>query len=217
MRQLRHFSHSPFCRKVRLVLGEKKQPFDAVQLRPWESGVPVSGLPVLVEGNGDVFTDSRAIAEYLDEAHPAAPLMSGDPKSRALMRNWINHFDECVWRDVTSVVLQERVFRRYTTDADRQPDLPALKLAVQILREELHGVEDALVRHGWFTASLSLADLTAAAHLSVLDYFGDVPWQQFPAVREWYASIKSRPSFRPLLADQLPGFPPASHYADLDF
>ena len=46
---------------------------------------------------------------------------------------------------------------------------------------------------------------------------GDVPWQQFPAVREWYASIKSRPSFRPLLADQLPGFPPASHYADLDF
>ena len=217
MRQLRHFSHSPFCRKVRLVLGEKKLPVEAVLQRPWESGVPISSLPVLTDDNGTVFTDSRALAEYLDEENPAPPLMAGDAKTRALIRKWINHFDEGVWQDVTSVVLRERVFRRYTTDADRQPDLPALKAALQALRDELHVVDDALVRHGWFTASLSLADLTAAAHLSVLDYFGDVPWQQFPGVREWYASIKSRPSFRTILTDQLPGFPPASHYADLDF
>jgi glutathione S-transferase len=217
MRQLRYFSHSPFCRKIRLVLGEKKLPFEAMQQRPWESGVPLAALPALTEADGMVFTDSRAMAEYLDESHVAPPLMPADPKARAGVRKWINHIDECIWQDITSVVLQERVFRRYSGDADRQPDLPALKLALQALRDELHAIEDALVRHGWLGPSLSLADLTAAAHLSVLDYFGDVPWQQFPGARDWYASIKSRPSFRPLLADQLPGFPPAAHYTDLDF
>jgi glutathione S-transferase len=64
---------------------------------------------------------------------------------------------------------------------------------------------------------LSLGDFAAAAHLSVIDYFGDVPWSDFGAVKVWYSTIKSRPCFRPLLADRWPGLVPAGHYDDLDF
>ena len=63
----------------------------------------------------------------------------------------------------------------------------------------------------------SLADITAAAHLSAIDYIGDVPWERHPGAKDWYARVKSRPSVRPLLADQVPGVMPPPHYADLDF
>ena len=64
---------------------------------------------------------------------------------------------------------------------------------------------------------MTLADLSAAAHLSALDYISDVDWNRSQNLHEWYAKIKSRPSFRSILADQIPGFPPPPHYADLDF
>ena len=63
----------------------------------------------------------------------------------------------------------------------------------------------------------SLADIAAAAHISCVDYLGDVPWSDYPGAHDWYARVKSRPSFRPLLADHIPGLPPPKHYADLDF
>ncbi len=64
---------------------------------------------------------------------------------------------------------------------------------------------------------LSIADLSAAAHLSVIDYLGDIPWTDFPVAKLWYQRIKSRPSFRPLLGDTLRGMPASASYADLDF
>ena len=63
----------------------------------------------------------------------------------------------------------------------------------------------------------SLADIAAAAHLSTVDYLGDVPWTEHEEAKDWYARIKSRPSFRSLLEDNIPGVPPPKHYADLDF
>jgi glutathione S-transferase len=64
---------------------------------------------------------------------------------------------------------------------------------------------------------LTLADLSAASHLSVVDYLGDIGWDRYPEAKRWYQWMKSRPSFRPLLADHIPGLPPPPHYANLDF
>ena len=66
---------------------------------------------------------------------------------------------------------------------------------------------------------MSLADFSAAGHISALDYVGDIDWQSKPIIKEWYAKIKSRPAFRNagLLTDLVPGFVPAGHYSDLDF
>jgi glutathione S-transferase len=85
------------------------------------------------------------------------------------------------------------------------------------LRGALETIGAAAERHGYLaTRDCTLGDLAVAAHLSALDYFGEVPWTEFPAAAEWYMRMKSRPSFRTLLGDRVPGQPPVSHYADLD-
>ena len=75
----------------------------------------------------------------------------------------------------------------------------------------------AASRHWLAGETLSLADLAAAAHVSSVDYLGDVPWAEDASAKEWYARVKSRPSFRALLNDRIAWLPPAGSYADLDF
>ena len=75
-----------------------------------------------------------------------------------------------------------------------------------------------MARRKWIGGEgMSLADLAAAAELSTIDYLGEVPGEEDTHARDWFARIKSRPSFRPILADLVRGNPPAAHYADLDF
>jgi len=86
------------------------------------------------------------------------------------------------------------------------------------LRLHLITIEKLLNARDWLAGSrLSLADFAAAAHISVLDYFGDIAWREFPTLKTWYMRIKSRPAFRALLADRWPGLAPSSWYAELDF
>ena len=217
MLRLHHFPLSPLCRKVRLVLNEKRLPHECVVIRPWDEGISLTELTRLVLTDGYVLTDARAIAEYLEETSAGAPLLAVNHRDRAEARRWVNWADDHMWSSVTSQVLQERLLKRFDPREDRQPDLAALKAAQQELRACMHVLERQLDRSASLAGGLGLADLSAAAHLSCLDYFGDVPWPDFVATRDWYARIKSRPSFRALLSDTLPGVPHAAHYQDLDF
>jgi glutathione S-transferase len=73
-------------------------------------------------------------------------------------------------------------------------------------------------RRAWLAGDqFSLADIAAAAQISCIDYLGDVPWEDYQEAKQWYARIKSRPSFRPILEDYVPGMRPPAHYTDLDF
>ncbi len=217
MRRLHHFPLSPFCRKVRLVLAEKKLVFESITERPWERRIELCALPEFVETGGELMTDGRAIAEYLEETYSPPALLPQDPVARAEVRSLVNRFDERMFAQVTSVILHERVLKRFEALADRDPDQHALRSSFEALRDHLAFIGSRADEHGYLAGPISLADLTAAAHISCIDYFGDVPWQSFPSAREWYARIKSRPSFRLLLSDNLPGFAPAPHYANLDF
>ncbi len=217
MRRLHHFPLSPFCRKVRLVLGEKKLAFESITERPWERRIELSALPEFVEAGGEIIRDGRAIAEYLDEIYSTPALLPPEPLARAGIRRLVNRFDERLFVEVTSVILRQRVLKRFDALADRDPDQHALRASFEALRDHLAFIGSRADEHSYLAGPISLADLTAAAHISCIDYFGDVPWQSFPSAREWYARIKSRPSFRLLLSDNLPGFAPAPHYANLDF
>jgi glutathione S-transferase len=93
-----------------------------------------------------------------------------------------------------------------------------VRAALHNLRYHLDYISYLMESRSWLAGDeLTLADLTAAAHLSCLDYVGDVPWGQYPLAKEWYVRLKSRPSFRPILADHVPGMPPPKLYANLDF
>lgn len=223
MRRLHNFQLSPFCRKVRLVLGEKKLGFESIAERPWEPRAdllpldPSGQLPVLIEEGGFSVSDSQAIVEYLEEMHPDPALMPKRAADRAEVRRLTAWFDRFFFAEVSSVVVREKLLKRYRQAASPEPNLAALRASLEALRGHLEFVVKLAEQRDFLAGAMSLADFSAAAHISCVDYFGDVPWDDFPRAREWYARLKSRPCFRPLLADHVPGFQPAPDYANLDF
>lgn len=224
MRRLHHFVLSPFCRKVRLVLGEKKLAFELVPERPWDKSAellrlnPLGQVPVMIEESGTVVADSNAVAEYLEEIHPAPSLMPQRPAERAEVRRLVAAFDQLFFTEVSGALLREKILKRFAPGGEGgAPDGAAMRASADALRKHLAYIGDLADKRGWLAGSLSLADFTAAAHLSCVDYLGDIAWDAVPQAREWYARVKSRPCFRPLLADHLPGTPPPRHYANLDF
>jgi glutathione S-transferase len=222
-RTLLHFPLDPASRQVRLALGEKKLPFVEEPVRYWErpevlTAANASGLvPVLIEaadGERTVVCEVRAILEHLEEAEPG--LMGDTPAERAETRRLLQWFDRKFDYDVNALLLHEKMEKRlYGLGA---PSLANIRAGREALKEHMEYVEGLLQDRDWLNGRrLSLADFAGAANLSVLDYFGDVPWRDFPQAKTWYMKIKSRPCFRPLLADRWPGFAPAGHYDDLDF
>ena len=222
MRRLHHFALNPFSRKLRLALREKNLDFELVDERPGERREellhlnPSGEVPVLVEADGTAVADSQAIAEYLEEAYPEPALIGRTPAARAEVRRLAAWFDRKFDREVTARLLEEKILKRIV--ASGQPDSQAIRLANANLRIHLEYIAWLADRRTWLAGDhFSLADIAAAAHLSVVDYLGDIPWDGHPEAKNWYVRVKSRPSFRPLLADYVPGAPPPRHYADLDF
>ena len=222
MRKLFHLWLSPYSRKVRLALGEKKLACELELEKVWERRPeylalnPTGEVPVFIDADGTVLADSTAICEYLDEIAPDPGLVGGTARARAEARRLSAWFDLKFAREVTRHLVGEKVIKRLLGKG--QPDSDILRAGKANLRIHLEYIGYLGERRNWLAGdSLSIADLAAAGHLSALDYLGDVPWDEFSGAKDWYARIKSRPSFKNLLRDLVPGIPPAAHYADLNF
>jgi glutathione S-transferase len=222
MRILYHFWLSPMSRKLRIVLNEKSLDCTLKVEKWWERRPeflalnPAGEVPVLIEPDGTVLADAAAIIEFLDETYREKLLLGLNPMDRAETRRLVGWFDGKMNREVTEPILHERLMKRLL--AGGVPDSNVLRAAKTNLGVHLDYITYLAERRRWLAGDhFSLADISAAAHLSTLDYLGDVPWDEHEPAKDWYARIKSRPSFRPLLADHLPGTPPPKHYADLDF
>ena len=222
MRVLYHLPLSPFARKVRLVLGEKRLPFELQLEKVWERRPeylelnPAGTVPTLVDETGLVVPDSGVICEYLDEVYPETPLLGRRHAERVEVRRLVAWFDGKFAREVTANLLGEKFMKRLSGRGN--PDAGALRAGYANMRAHMEYIGWLSETRKWLGGdALSLADFAAAAHLSALDFAGDVDWGMSPATKDWYARIKSRPSFRPLLADRVSGILPPAHYADLDF
>ncbi len=221
MFKLYHFSLSPFSRKVRLVLAEKKIEVELIEERYWEERSdfirlnPARKVPVL-KTDKLVLPDSAAICEYIEETYPTPPLLPRNPEERAEVRRLVAWFDDKFYHEVTKNLLGERVMKKVMGAG--YPDSKNVKTGARKIKMHLDYMEFLLDRRRWLAGNqMTLADFAAAAQLSCLDYISDVDWNRSELVKEWYAKIKSRPAFRDLLVDQLPGFPQPRHYSDLDF
>ena len=222
MRALYHLPLSPYARKVRLVLAEKRLPVELHAEKPWERRPeylelnPAGTVPTLVEDNGVVIPDSAVICEYLDEAYPELPLMGDTIVERVEVRRLAAWFDGKFAVEVTQNLLGEKYMRQQARRGN--PESAAIRTGYTALRYHLDYLGWLAENREWLAGpNLSLADFAAAAHLSCLDYIGDVDWRLSRPAKDWYARIKSRPSFRPILADRMVGITPPAHYADLDF
>lgn len=221
MNRLYHFALSPFCRKVRLTLAEKRIEVELVEERYWEPSPdflrrnPAGKVPIL-RLDGRVLCESQAICEYVEETNPSPQLMPRDPDARYEVRRLCAWFDDKFHAEVTSKLLHERLHKKVMKLG--YPDSKNVKAGATAIKYHIDYLAWLLDQRRWLAGDqMTLADFAAAAHLSCLDYISDVDWNRSATVKDWYAKIKSRPAFRTLLMDQVPGFPPPSHYADLDF
>ena len=221
MLRLYHVPLSPFCRKVRLVLAEKKMDVELIEERYWEQSTeflrrnPAGKVPIL-RYEGALLTESTPICEYIEELNPEPSLIPKDAKARYEMRRLVSWFDDKFHHEVTSNLLYERVNKKVSGQGF--PDSKNIKEGARKIKYHLDYMAWLLEHRRWLAGdTMTLADFAAAAHLSSLDYISDVDWNRSSVVKDWYAKIKSRPAFRNILSDQVSGFPPPRHYNDLDF
>jgi glutathione S-transferase len=223
MWQLYQFPLCPFSRKVRLLLGEKGVGYELVRESPWARRDefldmnPSGQTPVMADSAaGITLIDSNAICEYFEETIEKAPMIPGTAANRAEIRRLVAWFDEKLYGEVVAPLLHERALKRIVHRA--VPDTKALREAMKMANAHLDYIDYLLDHRRWMAGPvLSLADLTAAAHVSVADYLGGIDWRGHEQTREWYAGLKSRPSFRPLLSERMEIVGPPEHYDKVDF
>ncbi|GAA4249592.1 glutathione S-transferase family protein [Azospirillum formosense] len=204
------------------MLAEKGLPFDSVIEKPWERREdflmlnPAGEPPVLVEEDGTVVAGGLPVLEYLEEAYPDVALMPREVAARAEVRRIVDWFTRTFDREVTENLVGEKLIKRLSGQG--HPYAPAIRAGLANIQYHMEYIAFLSERRPWLAgSSFTVADIAAAAALSCVDYVDNVPWDKVPEAKDWYARIKSRPSFRGLLADSVPGCPPPRHYADLDF
>lgn len=219
---LYHTPLSASCRKLRVMLKEKDIPHQLTVEDVCNPRVefyalnPAGEVPVLVTAKAQAVCGAYAIAEYLEEIHPEVQFFGATIEERAEVRRLVEWFDVKFEREVSQFIVFEKYFKRLMGYGE--PSSEAIRAGRRNLGSHLDYVEHLLEQRNWLAGEyLTLADITAAAHLSCLDYLGDISWSGRESLKEWYALIKSRPSFRGLLEDKVQGFRPPSYYDNPDF
>jgi glutathione S-transferase len=214
MRRLVHLTLSPSSRLARLILGEKRLAFDPVGAEDAQAH-----LPVFIDLDGTRSEGLWAVIDHLEGGDTGNALVPEDPVLRGEVLRWLDWAMGPMNERATRKILYEKAAQRFTgAPSAAAPDMNVIRQGREALRAVLPVIGKAAEQNGNLaTRECTLADLAVAAQLSALDYFGEVPWADFPQAGEWYVRMKSRPSFRSLLADRLPGQPPVMHYAELDF
>ena len=222
MPSLLHLPLDPFSRKIRIVLGEKKITASLAVEPIWErrheflSINPAGTVPVFIEDDGTTISTSQAIAEYLEETSKEPALIFGTALQRAEIRLLCNWFDVKFNTEVTEYLLGEKIMKRFLGLGE--PSSETIRAGYANIDTHLGYIEYLAEQRAWLAGeNFSLADITAASHISCIDYLGDIAWEDYQQAKQWYARIKSRPSFRPLLQDLIPGTQPPAHYKNLDF
>jgi len=245
--KLIHFKLCPSSRAVRLLLGEFALRYELEEVRPWaipsrvlalnpaaslpvlqrDDGTCLSGLIPILEFLGDAQTQGRALTSVLpavavdpdrSAANRALALFPGDLEDRAEVRRMVDWFAFKCDREVTQEFLYEKVRAALDPATAAAPNARLLRAARSNLRYHLSYLGFLADQRRWLAGDrITAADFVGAAHVSVIDFVGEVAWSETPHVQDWYQRMKSRPSFRTLLEDRVPGLAAPSHYRELDF
>ena len=222
MYTLHHFALCPFSRLVRLILIEKQLPFRLIEESPWERSLrfaklnPALELPVLVTAEDENISSIYAICEYLEQFSVQSTFFTDDILINAEIRRLISWFCYKFYSEVTKYILEEKVISHYI--GNNSPRVSFIRAARSNLNTHLDYIEFLLKSRRWLAGNtISLADFSAATQISVLDYLGEIDWDKHLLAKEWYAVLKSRPSYRAILVDRIRGFTPPAYYQNLDF
>lgn len=221
MLEIYHYPLCPFSRKLRIALKEKNIDFELIQEPFWLRRReflklnPTGETPVIIKDGNTVLWGNYGIFEYLEDAYNIK-LLTGSIEEKANIRSIIEWFDVKFYNEVTRYIFNEKIFK--TLAKSGEPNSQAIQAAKRNITYHLDYISYLVKSHIYLAGDhITLADFAAAAQLSVLDFVGDVPWNHNQKAKEWYALIKSRPSFKPILLDKVTNFHPPSHYINPDF
>lgn len=231
MLTLIHYPLCPFSRSIRLLLAECGIEVKTSEEKPWEWRSefleinPSGRLPVLVVQDGPTLCGAYAISEYLDDTGLGSTSVSrdfspfpGTAPERAEVRRLVDWFQNKFNTDVSDHIFAEKISKRFARGGAGDPDMAVLRAGYENLDYHMSYISYLMRDRSWLAGpDLSFADFSAAGHISFIDYLGDVPWEDHPDAKEWYAKVKSRPSFRAIAAEKVPWLKPPAHYADPDF
>lgn len=224
MRTLLHSPLDPSSRAVRLCLAEKALNCRLIDASDFSAELvqrdPAGRPPVLIDepptGGEIAVSPASVIAEYLEDAYAAASLLPATSAGRAETRRLVSWFEYKFEAEVNEPLLRDKLSVRMAGRFGQDPQ--KRRNGLDALSWHLDYLSWILDARAWLGGEkIGLSDFFGAAHLASCDYLGAVPWSDFPSVKEWYQRMKSRPSFRPILADRVDWAPPPSHYDDLDF
>lgn len=216
-----HSNILPQCRKIRILMAEKKMLYVLKEETPWALSKdimkinPAGELPVFIF-DGNIIAGNYAITEFLEETYTQNRLLVGNNKQRAEARRLIDWFDNKFHHEVYQYIVGEKVYKRFALR--KPPESKRIQAGINNLRFHLEYIDWIVERNNYLVGDeFSLADISAAAQLSIIDYLGDVPWEDYKNAKLWYSKIKSRPSFKEILNDRIKNIYPSTHYTDLDF
>ena len=219
---LYHFALCPFCRTIRLCLYEKNISYVLISENTWEKRIdflklnPAGRVPVFVDEDATIVSDWRAIAEYINETRAGFDLFGDSPQFRAEVRRLLGWFDTLFYSEVYQTLVEHKALKKIQSKGE--PNATAMRIGRQNLIRHMKYLEWLFDRRGWAAGeNFSIADLNIAAHLSIIDYLGEVAWDDYPQTKDWYAKIKSRPAFQFLLSERVAGIIPPDNYSNLDF
>src|SRR5574340_122588 len=188
---------SPYGRKVRVVLAEKKIPFQLQVENPWlpDSAItdfnPLGKVPVLVLEDGSSVFDSRVIVEYLDHVSPVAHLIPAELKNRMVVRG-IEALADGVTDATVALYLE-----RKRAPAQQSDDWMAMQEKTVV--RGLEALSEALGENVWFLGnSMTLADVACGCTLGYLDLrFPDIDWRSaHPNLTKLVDKLAPRASFK---------------------
>lgn len=222
MNKLYHYPLCPFSRQVRLYAAELNLNINLIKVDYWQPTVdvlqmnPAGTLPIWQELNGFTVNGIYPLTEYMQEKHGDSKLMLYDINAKAEIRRLLSWCNDKMHGEVTNIFVNEKLTRLLANQGPPRTDL--LRLAKSNLAIHMNYFSELLSKYSYIASdSMSIADLALASHISIIDYFGEINWDNWLFIRNWYAVIKSRPSFRTILNDKVAGLMPSFHYNNLDF
>lgn len=220
---LLHFVLDPYSRLIRLMCEEYGFDVELKDVKPWRREEeflavnPAAETPVLQAESKFAIVGISAVMMFIEEnTKTGLPLLPTNVVERAETRRLLDWALFKFSDDVSRYILEEKFVKN---DLKGQtPDTNVLRVARLNRAEHLGYFDYLLSTRKWLAGGeLTLADFALAAQISSLDYLSEMPWDDFPEVKEWYQRLKSRPAFRTLLTDRVLGMPASQTYADLDF
>ncbi|WPX97960.1 glutathione S-transferase family protein [Candidatus Fokinia crypta] len=225
--QLHYSSICPLSRMVRIALLEQKYQLHLVEENYVHDNHeilainPLGTLPFMVFQDNTVIKNLWGIIDYIINkndifGHTVMPSFLKNFERAEILFN-VEWFCTKFFNDVTLPIIQQKIVN-FTTKRI-PPNSTSIRNALRNMHIHMEYLKLSLAESNYIESSTpTIADYSAAAQISILDYTGDIMWNTInKRIKGWYSLIKSRPSFRTVLKDRILSLSPPPHYEDPDF